>query len=163
MITYQITVTSKNLKSLKLFFLFCCQNKNFNIKTTFYKKKTKKKTITVLKSPHVYKKAQSQWEYKLFSTKIKISSQNSLKSLILLKKIKSKLFPEIKLQTKIIINKQNQFNLQNKALTPKKFTINNFNNFKINSKNKQIITTKKILNYIKIFDCLGELILNQNM
>lgn len=163
MITYQITVTSKNLKALKLFFLVCCQNKNFNIKTTFFKKKTKKKKLTVLQSPHVYKKAQSQLEYKLFSINIKISSQNHSKSLVFLKKIKSKLFPEIKLQTKVTINKQNQFQLQNKALNPKKFTINNFNSFKINSNNKRSIITQKTLNYIKIFDCLGELILNQNI
>ena len=161
MIIYQVTVTSKNLKALKLFFLLCCQNKNFNLETTFYKKKTRKKKLTVLRSPHVYKKAQSQFEYKLFSSKIKISSQNSSQSLVFLKKLKSKLFPEIKLHTEIIFNKKNYFQLQTKVLNPKKFSINNFNNYTINSKKNTL--NKKTLNYIKIFDCFGEIFLNQNL
>jgi Ribosomal protein S10p/S20e len=163
MINYYITSTSKNIKALKLLFLFCFnKNKSFNLKTTLYKKKKKKKKITVLKSPHVNKTAQAQLEYNFFSTTIKFNSHNASQYLVLLKKIKSKLFSEIKLQTKITINKQNYFQLQNKLLNPKKFTINNFNNYKIKKKNQDIIL-KQLLNYIKIFDCFGELNLNQNI
>lgn len=160
MITYQLTVTSKNLKALKLFLLFCQNNNVFlSTETTFYKRIKKIKKLTVLKSPHVYKKAQSQLEYRIFSIKILLSSQNALQYVVLLKKIKLKLFPEIKLQIKVIINKHTYFQLQTQYLNPKKFTINNFNNLHIN---KQYGNSKKILNYIKIFDCFGELNLSQN-
>ena len=160
MINYQITINSKNLKSLKNFFLFCCQNKTkiSNLKTTFYKINKKIKTITVLRSPHVNKKAQSQLEYRIFSTKIRISLQNATQYLIFLKKIKLKLFPEIKIKTKIIINKQNNFQLQTQSLNPKNFIINNLNNNK-----NQNITLKKTLTYIKIFDCFGEFNLTKNI
>lgn len=160
MITYQITATSKNPKSLKLFFLLFFKDNKFNLKKTFYRNKNKKKYITILKSPHVNKKAQSQLEYKLFSTKIVISAQNNSQYLILLKKIKSKLFPEIKIKTKIIINKLNQFQLQTQLLNPQNFSSNNFNNYKNRLINNNNI---KNLNHIKMFDYFGEINLIQNI
>lgn len=168
MITYQITIVSKNPKALKLFVLFCCQNKkkSFNLKTTFYKIKNKKKIITVLKSPHVNKTAQSQLEYRIFSTKMLISLQNATQYLVFLKKIKAKLFPEIKMKIKFIIDKQNYFQTQNQALHPKKFTINTLTyhaNQKISLQQNLNVSNKKNLTYIKIFDCFGELNLMQNL
>lgn len=161
MLIYYITATSKNIKALKLFFLLQHnKKKSFNLQTTFYKKKKKTTKITVLKSPHVNKIAQSQLEYNFFSTTIKFYSHNASQYLVLLKKIKSNLFSEITLQTKITINKKNYFQLQNKALNPKNFMINNLNKY---NKTNQYIIFKKTLNYIKIFDCFGELNLNQNI
>jgi len=163
MINYQLTITSKNPKAIKNFLLFFFQKNFYNVETLFYKIKNKKKIITILKSPHVYKKAQAQLEYRIFSIKIKIIFPNT-QHLIMLKKIKSKLFPEIKIKIKLIVNKQNYFKSQIQALSPKNYTTNNLNQFKLKKINLQNLqtTNQKILTYLKIIDCYGELNLIQN-
>jgi len=62
-----LKVISFNLATLNLFYLFL---KNIFIKYTFHFKSTflkKKKRITLLKSPHVHKKAREQFEMSKFS------------------------------------------------------------------------------------------------
>lgn len=150
---YNITITSKNPKSLKFLISFYFQNKNkvFNLKTKFYKKKQKKYIFTTLKSPHVNKKAQIQLEYKLYLIKIMLLATQVKTYLIFLKKIKSQIFPDIKIKIKIIINKKNMFYFNTKTLNPINFFINTFK------------TNKKSLTYIKTFDCFGELNLIKNI
>lgn len=164
MLTYQLTITSKNPKALKIFFLFCFQNKKkiFNLTTTFYKKKNETKKFTILKSPHVNKTAQTQLEYRLYSAQIRISLQNASKYLILLKKIKTNLFPELKIKTQLLINKQNKFQLQTKLLNPRNTTLNTLNGSKSKNKSKTMFL-KKTLTYIKLLDCFGEINLTQNI
>jgi len=163
MINYQLTITSKNPKAIKNFLLFFFQKKFYTVEIKFYKIKNKKKIITTLTSPHVNKKAQSQVEYRLFSVKIKIVSNNT-QHLITLKKIKAKLFPEIRLKIKIIVNKQNYFSSQTKSLNPKNYTINKLNQLKLKKINLPNLQTnsEEILTYLKIFDCYGELNLIKN-
>ena len=105
MITYEITVTSKNKQTLNFLFLFLNKIKQpkVSLLKTFSKQKTLVKKITLLKSPHVNKKAQKQLESKIFSKKIYIFSYNETKLLILLKKLKLKIFPEIKIKNSLKI------------------------------------------------------------
>jgi ribosomal protein S10 len=84
--------------------------------------------FTILKSPHIYKTAQEQIEYRRFSKQIIIFSFQILKYIILLKKIQTKLFPDIEIQIKFLVN--------NIIIKKKKLTVINPNNY----------TTK---NYIK--------------
>lgn len=163
MITYNITITSKNKQALTLFFLFLKKVKQpkINLLTNYSKQKTLIKKITVLKSPHVNKKAQKHLEYRIFSKKISISSHNEMKFLIFLKKLKTKLFPEIKLKIKILSNKKKK----NSLLNPKNYYINSILLKKnitqtLKSKNiriRNIQPCNKIKNYLKIMDCYGEL------
>jgi ribosomal protein S10 len=163
MLTYKLTISSKNPKTLKTFLLFCFQNKKkiFNLNTTFYKNPTKIKRLTILKSPHVNKKAQTQLEYRIYATQIKISVKNSSKYLTLLKKIKANIFPDLKLKTQILISKQNNFQLQTKLLKPINFSLNKFSTNKISDSKTKI--SNKALTYLKLLDCFGEVNLNQNI
>ena len=104
-----IKISSKNYKSLKsfiTFFITFCETNNLNFKLflKYFKQQQKKFKFTILKSPHVNKIAQEQFEYRLFSKQIKIDSFQLLKFLILLKKIQIALFSDIKIQIKFFYN-----------------------------------------------------------
>ena len=108
-----IKIYSKDKKSLKQFKVFLKNiNKKWKNFTFSIKDKNKKrKRITILKSPHVYKKAQTQFQSITYSSNIKYSSLDNKKNYIILKKIKNHLFPDIKIK----IN-QTIFNQKTKLL-----------------------------------------------
>ena len=90
-----ITISSKNNTSLKSFlkvFKTLGQSKalKLNKTLTVFQKKRFKKVFTILKSPHVYKTAQEQFESNLFAKNFKAQTFQILKTLIILKKIQSK-------------------------------------------------------------------------
>ena len=165
MMICNITVISKNKQSLKFFFLFLNKIKQpkINLLNYYKKQKTVIKKIVTLKSPHVNKKAQKQFEYRIFSKKIIISSYNEIKFLILLKKLKTKIFPEIKFKIKLFFEKKKK--IKNNLLNPINYLINsleiNKKNFqKISSKNKIIKNIEpcyKTKKYLEILDCYGEI------
>lgn len=128
MTQYHITIVSKNKNSIKNFFIFFNQTlKNFNIIKKYLKKKKKKKILTILKSPHVNKTAQEQFEIRLFTSQITVYySEKSLRFLIFLKKIKIYLFPDIKIKIKFTVNKSLVKQTQSKILNPDNFKFNFF-------------------------------------
>ena len=73
-----ITIRSKNKNSLKKFlnvFKNLSKNKRLQLNKTlnFFQKKRYNKVFTILKSPHVNKTAQEQFEFNLFAKSIKIN------------------------------------------------------------------------------------------
>lgn len=123
------------LKFLKKYF----NKKKLNFKnfTFMFRKKIKKTVFTVLKSPHVNKTAQTQFENKLYKTQLTIYSDDYLKLIYFIKYFSENNFSDIKIKMKAI---------KNKNLT---FISSNMDNFlKIN------INTK---NFLRILDVLGEL------
>jgi len=100
-----IKISSKNYKSLKnfiTFFITFCETNNLNFKLflKYFKQRQKKFNFTILKSPHVNKTAQEQFEYRIFSKQINLYSFQLIKFLIILKKIQIALFSDIKVQIK---------------------------------------------------------------
>lgn len=142
---YHISITSKNKNSIKDFFLFLNKIfKNFNIVTKYLKKKKKKKVLTILKSPHVNKTAQEQFETRLFTSQITIYySSKSLLFIIFLKKIKIYLFPDIKIKIKFTINKLLLKQTKLKSANPNNFKLNFFYN---KLENKKLNYTKNYIN-----------------
>jgi ribosomal protein S10 len=139
---YQLTITSKNKKSVENCFLFFQNNASeFNLNTIqkYFKKKKKRNILTILKSPHVNKSAQEQFESKLFSKQLSIYSSKNFQFLLFLKKIKTYLFHDVKMKIKFILNK----NLSEKI----KIHILNPTNFKLNVLGK--IELKKRISYKK--------------
>ena len=67
------------------------KNKQINlyILQKIFSKKKKIKKFAILKSPHIYKSAQEQFEYRIYSKKILINSFKPSIFLLVLKKIKS--------------------------------------------------------------------------
>lgn len=170
---YYLTITSKNKSSLKNFFIFFDKSlNNFNIIKKYLKKTNKKKFLTILKSPHVNKAAQEQFETRLFSTQVNVYySPKNLQFLIFLKKVKIYLFPDIKIKIKFNINKFILKKTQSKILNPDNFKLNFFNSQLYNKnlkKTKQYKTNlyekqkfsylKKTQLFLRVFDTYGNLI-----
>ena len=135
---FLFTISSKNKKSINnfLFFFFKHIKTHKNLSKFFPIKKTTQK-ITILKSPHVNKTAQEQFESKKFSEKILLNSENMTFSIIIIKNLLNKIFHDLKITIKI-----NQ-----KFPTPYFSKILNFYNFKLIQRDKkyfnQILKKKK--------------------
>ena len=93
-------VCLKNISKTILLLLF----KNY-IKNIKYLPLPNKKTLfSLLKSPHVNKAAQDQFEFKYFKRKLIIFSFSSLKTLLIFKKSYSNLFHGLKIKILLIIS-----------------------------------------------------------
>jgi ribosomal protein S10 len=171
--TLNLLISSKSNKSLNNFLNVF--NKNLLIvRSTFvkktFKKRLKKTVITILKSPHVNKNAQEQFEIKYLTRQLLVSTADSKKFLIFIKKLKTFLFPDIYIKIKLFTNKKksnlnnrNLFNIdnyysnlvgvhilnriQNNLAGNKKILLNNIN------KKLIIVNSPKIL---KFFDAYGK-------
>lgn len=100
-----LSIYSKNLTSLTNFLKFFYKiktNKTFKLK--FYSIESQQKKnfsfFSVLKSPHVNKKSQEQFEYYLHSKKLKIHVSQLTKFLTIWKIVKTILFSDIKIETR---------------------------------------------------------------
>ena len=84
---FQLQVLAKDKKVLELFvkFFLTLQKASSTWKVVFNSKK--RDVITVLKSPHINKTAQEQFEYRVYSKKIIINSFKPSIFLLVLKKI----------------------------------------------------------------------------
>jgi ribosomal protein S10 len=97
---FNLTLKSKNRDSLEKFYQFFNRNtfRNLKIIKKYFLKKSTKKVITILKSPHVNKIAQEQFELRVFSMQYKIRTTQTLKLLMFIKIIKANLFPEVSIK-----------------------------------------------------------------
>lgn len=153
----KIYLYSKNIKSLKnfLFVLNKIKNNNtLNIKLFLNNvKKPKKITkFTVLKSPHVNKTAQEQFEFNFYFRKINLYSFQIFKFLVILKQINCMLFPDVKIKINFYFY---NYHLQSKIF--KKLNINKFllnKNLHSNNTIKNKLFTKY---YFNLLDFYGEI------
>lgn len=164
--TFNIIVTSKNKNSINNFFLFCNKTIPFNLNVIQknFQKKTKKKKLTILKSPHVNKKAQEQFESRVFKKQFTIQITKTFKYLVFLKKLNTSLFPDIKIELQHMVNNKNIEKI--KIFNPYNFKINKYYEFKIYNLNLKYLKkktniskyslTKKTNPLLKIFDLYGE-------
>jgi ribosomal protein S10 len=163
----KLILYSKNKKALNKAFLTFFEY--ISIKNLLDKKYTQKKTnthfISILKSPHVNKKAQEQFDFKFFSKELKTHSYlKSFKYLVVSKKIKNNLLSDVNCKIKFSLNNKNKnlkiFNLNNYKLNItdnnnmsqsrnlKDIKLSKFFDNKMNKKTKQLL---------KILDLYGEL------
>lgn len=167
-----IKLYSKDKKSLKRFIklLKKISTKWKNLTFVFKNIKKKRKKITILKSPHVNKKAQTQFQSLTYSTLIKYSSWEIKKSYILLKKIRNNLFPDVKIKIEQIVFVKSTKPLIKNQFLPKKicyynstktFTSKQKEKQKLLTSNKQIkekqILLKKTVQFLKVLDNYGNL------
>jgi ribosomal protein S10 len=124
--SYHLTFFSKNKNSLDSAFLFFLKTStlNFNVVKKYFQKKMNKHFLTILKSPHVNKKAQEQFEIRIFSKQLSIYSPQKLKYLFFLKKIQENLFSDVKLKIKFSITKKKQNHTRFKVFNPDNFKLN---------------------------------------
>ncbi len=136
-----LSIYSKNANSLTNFlkFFYKLRKKKF-LKLKIYTKQSQKKKkfsfFSVLQSPHINKKSQEQFEYYVYSKQLKIQAYQPTKFLFIWKLIKTKLFFDIKIKTKFLMNE---------------YLLNDFTLDKIDSeKFIPIFFNKKFLNNSKI-------------
>lgn len=149
-----ITISSKNNNSLKSFlkvFKILGQGDGLKLNKTLtvFQKKRFKKVFTILKSPHVYKTAQEQFESILFAKTLKVQSFQVLKILVILKKIQTISFADIKIKTKFSMAPSSKKELFVNYLKPK--TIQGFS-VRVFEQNK----TKNIGLYLFIANLYGK-------
>ena len=135
--TLLLTASSSNEKSLNNFLQLL--KENFKNQQTSIIKISRfienKKIVTILKSPHINKTAQEQFEKREKIVQIFLISKNFNKAIIAIKKILNTIFRDIKLTIKYLTNDHSN---KNNLLGVFKNT-----NFKINCPNK--IRTNKLL------------------
>lgn len=161
--TFNLIITSKNKNSINNFIALFNKNK-FDIIQKYSQKKNKKKRLTILKSPHVNKKAQEQFENKILKKQLTIQITKSYKYLIFLKKLNYNLFPDINIKVQYRKNLKllplkifypNNFKF-NKYINLKSFNTKNLNQQKENKKSYRTLIAKKTNLLLKIFDIYGE-------
>lgn len=148
---HKLLLYSKNKSSLNNFLTFFIRNFNpFSpIITKLLRNKKIKEKISVLKSPHVNKTAQEHFKYVYFCMSLSFYNSEIKKELVILKKIKDKLFPDLKIIIKGVYSKKAQ-NVSIKTSCSNKLPITHQKN-KIFLKNKLIlaktISSLKTLGY----------------
>ena len=144
-----IYVKSKNKLSLIKFlniFKNLINNKKLKLSKTLIFSQNKKinKVFTVLKSIHVNKTAQEQFEFNIFSKNIKIYTFQLLKLIIILKKLQTSFFSDIQIKINFILNKKYKKKTILTKINPN------------NTKLKSSIDLKQIKLYLLLFNYYGK-------
>ena len=152
---FYIKVSSKHSENLKEFLLFLYKFKNNNLVIKYFPKQKIKKFVTVLKSPHVYKSAQEQFEFRIYTKNLSIDLEQHFKFLYFLKKVQNNIFPFVNLKIKsVFATKTIQIDLKSNKVNPNKMNIKFLNSVLKNDSSSKFIKVKK---YLNLFDCYGEL------
>ena len=116
-----------------------------------------KKFLTVLKSPHVNKTAQEQFEFRNYKCQFLVFSPKPLLLLLILKKLFRFTFLGLKLELKVLFQSSND--LQKKSLNPNFFIIKSVKKSFVKVKHVGGFASfkeKSVLKYIQLFDSFGE-------
>lgn len=151
-----INASSKDKNSLSNLINLINKVSQKSITVRIFQKKNTKKIISVLKSPHVNKKAQEQFEYRTYNVKLVIDSLKPFKLFYILKKLKNECLPGVFLKLETLTYKSEKF---------KKTVEIKLNPEKLNTRffQKKLINTRVVFlnRYLKIFDSYGRLILSK--
>jgi Ribosomal protein S10p/S20e len=168
---FYLKVSSKGKRILKKFITVFTKLESLPVFFKLFSIYEKRKFITVLKSPHVNKTAQEQFEYRFYSKHFLIYSFKPLTLFLLLKKLKNVSFPGVNLKIKGLFERTktnkhllNIINPDNIVLIHFSKTYVSKQRFKIskraritkiisqNSKANSLLSKK----YIQLFDLYGE-------
>lgn len=147
---FHIKIFSKDNLVLKRFFLFLQRLNISLIVLKSFSKKKKRKFISILKSPHVNKTAQEQFEFRYYNKEFLIDFFKPLVFFLFIKKIKNLSFSNLKLEIKGLFNLNKRYkNFPQKFINPDNIILNpiSIRTFKGQSFQKK---------YIQLFDCYGE-------
>ena len=163
--TFNITITSKNKNSINNFFSILKTNKCNDLKK-YFQKKTKHKRMSILKSPHVNKTAQEQFEKIIFNKQFTLQTIKNLKFYIFLKRLNFELFPDINFKLKYKINYHDFRKIKLKIFNPNNFKFKKYKNskfFNLNLDEIKLLKRAKKETFLKktnillnLFDFYGE-------
>jgi ribosomal protein S10 len=156
-----LKVSCKDKRILKKFINFLTKLKSLPISIKPFSKHEKRKFVTVLKSPHVNKTAQEQFEYRFFSKDFLVFSFKPLIFFLLLKRLKNFSFSGIKLEVQGLFEKKRTDKHALKLINPDNIVLQNIcfkqNDFKKNKISSFNMSLSK--KYIQLFDSYGEVCL----
>jgi len=165
---FYLKVSCKDKKILEKFTKVFTKIKSLPIFVKPFPKHEKRKFVTILKSPHVNKTAQEQFEYRFFSKHFLVFSIKPEIFFLLLKKLKNLSFSGIKLEVKGVFEKNitnkyilklvnpDNIVLQTPYLAQKSFKKDNTINKTSSVPISDLGLSKK---YIQLFDSYGEIYL----
>ena len=171
---FYLKVSCKNKRVLQKFIKFLISLNASPIFIKVFSKHKKQKFVTVLKSPHVNKTAQEQFEYRFYSKHFLIYSFKPLRFFLLLKKLKSLSFSGINLEVKGSFETHKTYKHSLKTINPDNIVLKNLNYLPLTKEKfkmvKQTISPNLIFNYVKsdirifkkyiqLFDSYGEVYL----
>jgi len=144
------------------FFTYILGRSNTVYTLRTYVRPTLKKRFTVLKSPHVNKRAQEHFEFSLYSYQVTVFSVDYPLLLTIIKYLKSStLFSDVRLKVKIHINPSRYQNQLIQELNPNNFLLLDYSNLsQLPQKNSNCLSN--IPYYLMLFDIYGNLKLNKN-
>lgn len=149
---FYIEISSKNKAALQKFLSFILKLNKTNLTIVPFSQQTVKKFVTILKSPHINKSAQEQFEFRVYTKKLLISSTQFFKFFYLIKKLQNVSFPGINVKIKGLFEKKKNFRQLLNVTDPDNLDLNFLN--KLNCSLKSIgWKTKK---YVQMFDNYGE-------
>ena len=170
---FHLKVSSKDKKVLENFGQLLVKLNTTSNSLKFFSKRNVRKFITILKSPHVNKTAQEQFEFRFYTREFIISSFKPLTFFLILKKINNLSFSGIDLRVKGLLKEGNKKVLT--ATNPDNIHLNIVTNYGLIQKknlrrkvfqnksfqifNKSFSPSKR---YIQLFDCYGEMSLKND-
>jgi len=140
-------------------------NLNVIVSKSLFKKVVKRKVITVLKSPHVNKRAQEQFEFRFYRAQISLLSYRYMLLLVFLKYLKTTvLFSDVHFKVRLNINNSRYYNKVLDILNPNNFYLTDY----LELKDKVNLDKEKglLLNipyYLMLFDLYGSLSLKKGL
>jgi ribosomal protein S10 len=163
-IFFKLEITGKDFKAFNTFLnlfeqLNCSQNFSY---WTIIPGLNKKNFITVLKSPHVNKTAQEQFEYRIYNKYVIVRTFKPAFFLLLIKVIQGLSFPSITLKVTLLTKGLNFINKNINLLElfdPLYVKLQNIPTKKLNQKNIYL----SCVNYIEMFDVYGELFIKKHI
>lgn len=169
---FYLKVSCKDRRILKKFIGFFSKIKSLPVFIKPFSKKKKRKVITVLKSPHVNKTAQEQFEYRFFSKSFLVFSSKPSIFFLLLKKLKNFSFSGIKIEVKGLFEKDAAYRHVLKLINPDNIVLKNtdLSHSRLKKSKKKCKESREIFTnrthefslskkYIQLFDSYGEICL----
>ena len=156
---FHIKVSAKDKKVLENFGQFISKLQLTSNSLRLLSKRNLRKFVTVLKSPHVNKTAQEQFEFRVYTKEFIISSFKPLTLFLILKKINDSSFSGLNLKIESLFKQNSKKKLI--ALDPDNVNLNTVEKFNplvpSDLSSSQSFSLSK--RYIQLFDCYGEMVL----
>lgn len=164
---FYLKVSCKDKRILKKFLRFFTKRKSLPFFLKSFSKQEKRKFVTVLKSPHVNKTAQEQFEYRLYSRHFLIHSLKPFTFFLLLKKLKNLSFPGLDLHVKGVLKKNKSSKHVLQLIDPDNVVLTSTNSLHLKKISFRKVKYQKTDNfelafckkYLQLFDLYGEICL----
>ena len=138
-----VRIKSKNKQSFKKTLLLLRFLTRFKVNFSLFSKKKHKKTVTVLKSPHVNKTAQEQFEYRTLVWDFLLKSPTPFLSCMILKKLAAKACLDTNFEFKFVLKFY---------ACPDNILSDSSDNFLKCSKKEEL----NVLKFLNFYDFVGE-------